>query len=1678
MAFNLTNTQAHIIPHQHPTSDITWLVELIQANAVVVSPTAPANPGAGKLWYNTTKGVFNIWNWSAWILVGPEICPLTKAQYDALSAADKADGRFYLITDNDWTIYVEWENIDGRPYLISSTAPSTPAEWYLWYDTTDDVLKFYDWTNWNPVNTNTEYTGWTNVSVDPVTHEISATDTTYVAGDFDIKDLADSTGLRTTWSWKQDAINDLQTIRSWASAWATAVQPLDNVSWLTNDAWYITNAVSDLTNYYTKTQTYTKAEVDQMISDFGWFEVVEQLPAVATANPHIIYLLGPIGTWGDRYEEWIVTEDSQQQKQWTKIWETSVDLSNYFNTFTDTADSITAWSTNLFVTSSEKSTWSWKQDALVEWTGIDIDSSTNEISVDTTAIATKTDIANFFDKTSDDADDIDDTNSTNKFVTSSEKSTWSWKQDALTAWDNITISSNTISADVNTKTFPMAVATKVADAQAAIDWVLDWNNALIKLDNRIYLLDKVENWVYYFKAVAYSNNGTNDTMTVTNIEVTVVSDSVTEVHIMWEAHWYLETNRNYSTPFVPTQNWHPATKKYVDDNVIQKSAVAPSNPTEWTVWYDTTNDVLKVYNGSNWDVTWKTYTAWTNIDITNDVISADTQFVVVDTLPTVAQADVNKVYILWPIWDWADKYEEWIVSDHWEPHFVSESTIDHESIDFTYDGENYIIWNDDCAIQNKYIWITNLQLSTSNRLISVSDYGGSCYCCDIDNDSEMPFIWNGPTCDSTGWYECPEILYSDMWVGQSGETASFDLYYSDTPLTWVAWWKEWIKIWETSADLSNYLAKDNTTSYTPSWDYNPATKKYVDDRAVPTSGTTWYILTKTANGYEWAAAPSSWKYDIVTSSSEPSDHTVLWIKPWTSETSDEMYRYDDANSGWVLMWWVHKWDNMPYEDFWREWWFWLKESQDGYGPELLYYDGNADSWVNVGWTYINSYPPNSENIFWRYWFWYDTVHNELKYYDYNNSAWISLWWVANTDYVSISTPGNFFSTNSDNQIFYYEDGFWWNPIWWIIYSYSSSDVPTDKLWYDQTNDVFKYYNQSTDAWEEVTRIYTPWDGIDIDTSNNNEISVDVSDFAGTWLTDDWNNNLAVDTTVIQEKLTAWTWINISNQNVISADTTVLATKSDIAKLWSFEVVDTLPSAATADEKTIYLLWPIWTGSDKYEEWIVTEDSQQQKQWTKIWETSIDLSWYATTSAMNAALLTKADVSDLNTKTFYLTWTTWQANIDKAQAALDWYLAGKNPIIVYSDKAYILYWHQSDSIRFRSMAFSLSNHDAAVSTMLYNEIQFTIDSSTHTVTEIFAGNVALAGWQNFLATGVNYSSPYNPQYDWSPATKKYVDDNVVQKSSTAPSSYTEWTLWYDTTNDVLKVYDWTNWNEVWSWWAWDMLYADFNWSAKSWASITLDLNTTIEPTANFTVNAPATIKDWQIYVLRVQTWVDAYTMTLGTNITNPYNEDLTLSINTITQFSFVWINNKLELQPSIESASYTAWDGIDITNGTVSVDVTDIIGTWLSEDASNNIIVDTTVVAMQTDLSWKQDKATSGSATPSTTPSYVWQQYVDTTNGKLYVALWTSSSSDWMEVGAWGGNVVAITQQEYDALTPAEKNDWKFRIITDSPSETLPFVEEMDDSPTQWIKIWAGTQAQYNSLQSVDPSWVYIILSSN
>lgn len=107
-------------------------------------------------------------------------------------------------------------------------------------------------------------------------------------------------------------------------------------------------------------------------------------------------------------------------------------------------------------------------------------------------------------------------------------------------------------------------------------------------------------------------------------------------------------------------------------------------------------------------------------------------------------------------------------------------------------------------------------------------------------------------------------------------------------------------------------------------------------------------------------------------------------------------------------------------------------------------------------------------------------------------------------------------------------------------------------------------------------------------------------------------------------------------------------------------------------------------------------------------------------------------------------------------------------------------------------------------------------------------------------------------------------------------------------------------------AWDMSYSDFNAVAKTWATVTMDLFSTITPSANFTVNAPSTIKEWQTYILRVTNESTAYTMTLWTNMTNPFETDLTLTDYWVDQFVFLAVGGKLELQPEWGGGWWWGW----------------------------------------------------------------------------------------------------------------------------------------------------------------------------
>lgn len=111
---------------------------------------------------------------------------------------------------------------------------------------------------------------------------------------------------------------------------------------LTNDSGFITNAVTDLTNYYTKSQTYTQSEVDSLIAGISSvdFQIVQSLP-VQDISTSTIYLLANSGTAPNIYDEYVYINNN-----WEMIGTTAIDLSGYWTSTSGESNSLIAITTS------------------------------------------------------------------------------------------------------------------------------------------------------------------------------------------------------------------------------------------------------------------------------------------------------------------------------------------------------------------------------------------------------------------------------------------------------------------------------------------------------------------------------------------------------------------------------------------------------------------------------------------------------------------------------------------------------------------------------------------------------------------------------------------------------------------------------------------------------------------------------------------------------------------------------------------------------------------------------------------------------------------------------------------------------------------------------------------------------------------------------------------------------------------------------------------------------------------------------------------------------------------------------------------------------------------------------------------------------------------------------------
>lgn len=119
-----------------------------------------------------------------------------------------------------------------------------------------------------------------------------------------------------------------------------------STSQLTNDSGFITNAVSDLQNYYQKQTTYTKDEVNALVSAIPKFsiEVVDELPEEDISTTTIYLLRNSEQGSSDLYDEYIYVDDA-----WEKLGSQTLNLEDYVKKANDDEEvSITDYFTHPF----------------------------------------------------------------------------------------------------------------------------------------------------------------------------------------------------------------------------------------------------------------------------------------------------------------------------------------------------------------------------------------------------------------------------------------------------------------------------------------------------------------------------------------------------------------------------------------------------------------------------------------------------------------------------------------------------------------------------------------------------------------------------------------------------------------------------------------------------------------------------------------------------------------------------------------------------------------------------------------------------------------------------------------------------------------------------------------------------------------------------------------------------------------------------------------------------------------------------------------------------------------------------------------------------------------------------------------------------------------------------------
>lgn len=553
----------------------------------------------------------------------------------------------------------------------------------------------------------------------------------------------------------------------------------------------------------------------------------------------------------------------------------------------------------------------------------------------------------------------------------------------------------------------------------------------------------------------------------------------------------------------------------------------------------------------------------------------------------------------------------------------------------------------------------------------------------------------------------------------------------------------------------------------------------------------------------------------------------------------------------------------------------------------------------------------------------------------------------------------------------------------------------------------------------------------------------------------------------------------------------------IYNTWDFYTVSVVAPQWGTNYKpdgTQYVIWQASTAVDT-DDVAVNDfyfyDGTTWRHMKNSWAGSIAIDGSLSTTSTNPvenrvitnALNGKADATDINTKTFYINWTTWATNIAVAQEAYDWYLAGKNPIISYLNSKFTLNSADSGSVEFLWPTVQSDGPYAWGIEVGERILRFIL--SNWQVTSI--SDRGLNNSINYISIMDPQDNAFIPTYDWQPASKKYVDDSISAISITPSWWDITWTLSDQTDlqnalnakandSDVVKL----SWNQTVSW------VKTFNSSPSvptptnnSDAATKKYVDDTSSSSAAWKVSDTAYASSWN-WVTGVAPSKNAVydkisamdTTIAGKQATLSAGTGISLTNNTVTNTwvtSVNWNTWAVTIDEPNTKTFYLSSTS-DTTNAQAALD-------WYLAGKNPIIVYNDTSYITYNDL-------TSGTLTfrslSSSRGNVEWYSY--RTVGELTIRFnssnvvttitWGNTNFSWSYIATDFNYPTPYTPQYLGS--PATKKYVDDAIAWVGGWDVL-VSDQANNILTSWMKIRAGTQANYEALSSYDNNTVYLTI---